>query len=93
MNSNWRNRPTTINHMSQSVNYLIGIDESGNANLKQVQNAKQQGIEPADSEKHFTIIACAINNNNLKHSQDIIMEIKNKYWEDGPFEYRGLFSF
>ena len=44
MNSNWRNRPTTIEHMSQSVNYLVGIDESGSANLKQVQKAKRKGI-------------------------------------------------
>lgn len=89
MNSNWRNRPTTIEHMSQSVNYLVGIDESGSANLKQVQKAKRKGIEPADSEKHFMIIACAINNNNLKRSQDRIMEIKNKYWKNGLFDYRG----
>lgn len=89
MNSNWRNRPTTIEQISPSVNYLIGIDESGSANLKQVQMSKQLGMEPADSERHFTIIACAINNNDLKPSQDIIMEIKNKYWKDGFFNYEG----
>lgn len=89
MNSNWRNRPTTIEQISPSVNYLIGIDESGSANLKQVQMSKQLGMEPADSERHFTIIACVINNNDLKPSQDIIMEIKNKYWKDGFFNYEG----
>lgn len=41
MNSNWRNRPTTIEQMTPSVNYLIGIDESGGSNLKQVQKAKK----------------------------------------------------
>ena len=60
MNSNWRNRPTTIEEITQSVNYLIGIDESGGSNLKQVQKAKNLGISPAESEKHFTIMACLI---------------------------------
>ncbi len=45
MNSNWRNRPTTIDYISKSIDYIISIDESGSANLRQVQKAKRSGKE------------------------------------------------
>lgn len=89
MNSNWRNRPTTIEQITQSVNYLIGIDESGGSNLKQVQKAKKLGILPAESEKHFTIMACSIQFDNLKSTEKKIMDIKNKYWNNAFFNYEG----
>ena len=89
MNSNWRNRPTTIDYISKSVDYIVSIDESGNANLKQVQNAKRNGTEAADSEKHFTVTACSIAMTDFETARDMVMELKRKYWEDALFEYRG----
>ncbi len=89
MNSNWRNRPTTIDYISKSVDYIISIDESGSANLKQVQKAKRNGTEAADSEKHFTITACSIAMTNFRTVRDMVMELKRKYWKDALFEYNG----
>lgn len=61
MNSNWRNRPTTIDFIDRNrIDAIINIDESGSANLKQVVKAKHAGTPPADSEKHFTVTACVI---------------------------------
>ena len=89
MNSNWRNRPTTIDYISKSVNYIVSIDESGNANLKQVQNAKRNGTEATDSEKHFTVTACSIAMTDFETARDMVMELKRKYWKDALFEYKG----
>lgn len=89
MNSNWRNRPTTIDYISKSVDYIVSIDESGNANLKQVQKAKRNGTEVADSEKHFTVTACSIAMTDFETARDMVMELKRKYWKDALFEYKG----
>ena len=51
MNSNWRNRPTTIDYISKSIDYVVGIDESGTSSLKKVLEAKRKGIEVPDSER------------------------------------------
>lgn len=89
MNSNWRNRPTTIDYISKSVDYIISIDESGNANLGQVQKAKQRGVQAADSERHFTVTACAIAMSNFESSRDMVMDLKRKYWTNALYDYKG----
>ncbi len=89
MNSNWRNRPTTIDYIPKSVDYVISIDESGNANLKQVLKAKKSGEEVADSEKHFTVTACTIALSDFETARDMVMNLKRKYWQDAFFDYKG----
>ena len=89
MNSNWRNRPTTIDYISKNMNYIISIDESGSASLKQVQKAKRKGTEADNSEKHFTVTACSIAMTDFATARDMVMELKRKYWKDALFEYEG----
>lgn len=89
MNSNWRNRPTTIDYISKSVDYIISIDESGSPNLKQVKKAFRNGVEAADSEKHFTVTACSIAMSDFETAREKIMALKRKYWKDALFEYDG----
>ncbi len=89
MNSNWRNRPTTIDYISKDIDYIISIDESGNSDLKQAIKAKAEGTNVVDSEKHFTITACAIKMENFETARDMVMDLKLKYWENGFFSYKG----
>lgn len=89
MNSNWRNRPTTIDYLSKSVDYIISIDESGSANLRQVKKAIRNGTEVADSEKHFTVTACSIAMADFETARDMVMALKNKYWQNALFDYNG----
>lgn len=91
MNSNWRNRPTTIDFIDRNrIDAIINIDESGNANLKQVVKAKHAGTPPADSEKHFTVTACVISMADFAEARDMVMALKNKYWTDGLYSYKGI---
>lgn len=90
MNSNWRNRPTTIDYIPKTIDYLIGMDESGSSNLKQVQKAKRTGKEPVESEKHFTVTACSIKMSDFETARDMVMEVKHKYWENALFNYKGV---
>ena len=89
MNSNWRNRPTTIDYISKKVDYIVSIDESGSVSLKQVQKAKRKGTEADNSEKHFTVTACSIAMADFVTARDMIMGLKRKYWKDALFEYEG----
>lgn len=90
MNSNWRNRPTTIDYIDgNKINVVINIDESGSANLKQVVKAKRAGVPPVESEKHFTVTACAISMKDFIQARDMVMALKTKYWTDGLYTYKG----
>jgi hypothetical protein len=91
VNSNWRNRPTTIDFIDRNrIDAIINIDESGSANLKQVVKAKHAGTPPADSEKHFTVTACVISMADFAEARDMVMALKNKYWTDGLYSYKGI---
>ena len=90
MNSNWRNRPTTIDYISKDIDWIIGIDESGSPSLKQVQKAHRNGTEAVESERHFTVTAAAIKMENFGTARDMVMALKNKYWKDALFTYKGV---
>lgn len=89
MNSNWRNRPTTIDYIPRSIDYIISIDESGNANLSQVIKAKASGQEVAQSEKHFEITACVIPTSEFENTKEMVMNLKHKYWNNAIYNYNG----
>nr|DAZ62490.1 MAG TPA: Protein of unknown function (DUF3800) [Caudoviricetes sp.] len=89
MNSNWRNRPTSIDYVPREIDYIISVDESGNSSLEQVLRAKRGGSAVAQSEKHFTITACSIAMSDLEHCRDMVMELKNKYWKHALYNYAG----
>lgn len=89
MNSNWRNRPTTIDYISKDIDWVIGIDESGSPSLKQVQKAKKACTGAVESERHFTVTAAAIKMSDFITARDMVMQLKNKYWNDALFMYKG----
>ena len=89
MNSNWRNRPTTIDYISKDIDWIVGIDESGTSSLKQVLKAKKAGEAAVDSERHFTVTAAAIRMSDFVTARDMVMSLKNKYWENALFTYKG----
>ena len=90
MNSNWRNRPTNIDYISKDIDVIVAIDESGTASLKGAIKANKNGGECSESERYFTVIACAIKTKNFTESRDIVMALKNKYWNDALFSYNGI---
>ncbi len=87
MNSNWRNRPTNIERIKKSINWVLFIDESGTPSLSSVEKAKKRGVAPPDSEIHFTVTACAVKMDNFTNNRDLVMSVKNMHWENGLFQY------
>ncbi len=88
MNSNWRNRPTTIDEVPATIDWIVSIDESGSSDLKYIQKSMVTGATVDSGSKLFTITACAIKTNSLNDSRDIVMSVKNKYWENALYCYK-----
>ena len=90
VNSNWRNRPTTIDYIrTDQIDVIINIDESGSANLKQVLKAKNKKSCLVESEKHFIVTACVIAMQSFSKTRDMVMALKNKYWPEAIYTYKG----
>lgn len=90
MNLNWRNRPTTIDYIPAYIDYIVGIDESGTASLKKVLEAKRNGTMVPNSECHFTVTAVLLYMKRFDEARDMVMSLKNKYWQDALFSYGNL---
>ena len=90
MNSNWRNRPTTIDEVNKNdVDVIISIDESGSPSIKPALKAVDTGVPLNISEKHFTVTACTINMSDFERARDMVMDLKHKYWSNALFTYKG----
>lgn len=89
LNSNWRNRPTSIDYFSKDIDYIISIDENGTSSLKKVDEAKQKNVQVPDYEKHFVVTACVIKVSDFELARDKVMSLKEKYWENALFNYDG----
>jgi len=88
LNKNWRNRPTHIDSIPRNIDYIIGIDESGNADLKHVRNAKTSGKSLDKNERHFTVTACCIATSKFVDTREAVMALKHKYWQNALFQYK-----
>lgn len=89
MNNNWRNRPTTINYIPRSIDYVIAIDENGTSNLKHVIKAKRAGREIDINERFFTVTACIFKMRLFDNIRDNIMSLKYLFWKDALYNYLG----
>ena len=89
MNSNWRNRPTSIDFIPKDIDYVISIDENGTSNLKKVCQSKKTGQPIPKSERHFVVTACLMRTCDIDSSAEMVMTLKRKYWDDALFLYAG----
>lgn len=84
----WRNRPTHIDYLSSSTDNIAFIDESGTPSLKKVIKSDLQGTTLDENERYFTVTACLIKRTDFEALQDLVMELKFKYWKDALFVYK-----
>ena len=80
MNLSWRNRPKFKQNWPEDVDIILFIDETG--------DSKYEGLEKSNN-KYFTIAGCAFKKEDYRETMANITELKNKYWEDGLYSYKG----
>lgn len=84
----WRNRPKFITHCPKDIDVILFIDESGISSLKSVKKHLSKNTPLNEGEKMFSICGCLIQKKNLSTITKDILEVKNKHWENGCFQYK-----
>ena len=85
----WRNRPTFKDYWPKDVDVIMFVDESGDSHLKSIKKNIKNGKEVQSNNRYFTITGCIIRKENFLNAGNEIIKIKEKYWENGLFNYKG----
>lgn len=83
----WRNRPTYIEKWPKDTDAIMFIDENGDASLKNIKEKISNEKLIDNNERFFTITGCVIKKKDFISIRNDIIALKNKYWEDGKFNY------
>ncbi|CBH20241.1 conserved protein of unknown function [Acetoanaerobium sticklandii] len=86
----WRNRPTYIEKWPKHTDVIMFIDENGESSLKNIQKKIKKGSKIDINEKIFTITGCVINKKNFLEVRENIISLKDKYWDEGKFNYNNI---
>jgi hypothetical protein len=82
----WRNRPKFIDYCSPNIDYTLFIDENGSDDLKDILKSPSKY---KNKKEVLTITGVAIKTSDLQNIKKSIMVLKNKYWRNGLFPYKG----
>lgn len=89
MIDDWRERPTVIDEIDDSVDSILSLDENGITDLKGV---RKNIIDVASNREHpdrwFTISGVSINREDYEDFKDLMRTVKYKHWHDGCFDYK-----
>lgn len=89
MLDDWRIKPTIIEYWPDDTDVIMGIDENGTAEIKSILPKVRAGKEISDNDKYFTLTGVSFNKNGHSRLKDKMLSIKNKYWTDGLYPYKG----
>lgn len=84
MQLEWYEYPQKIKTWNIGIDYVMFIDENGNAGaIKEIFQKRLNGISISDDEKYFTITGCIFEKKNYSIARNNIRKLKEKYWENG----------
>ena len=89
MNTNWTIKPTEIKNWEKNIDYVMFIDENGNNDISRILQFISQRKNVDINDRFFTITGCIFKKNDYKVAKDELNNLKNKYWNNGTFEYNG----
>ena len=92
MNDFW-DSPTVGETINKEANYIIAIDESGSCSYalnlsKKIRNREDFVVD--ENRRYFTLCAVVFRKNDYISTQKLISNLKNKYWKNGNYNYRGI---
>ncbi|UOK57381.1 DUF3800 domain-containing protein [Bacillus sp. OVS6] len=89
MMSDWRERPTVIDYLDESIQSFLSIDENGTTDLAGVRKNILPILTQNDHpDRWFTISGVAIDRNDYMHFKDLISTVKFKHWNQGCYDYK-----
>ena len=89
MYSEWTIKPTKIDTWNKDVNYVMFVDENGNSDIKHLLKGISKNLPVDENDKYFTVTGCIFTKNDYLIAKQKINELKNKYWNNGCFDYKG----
>ena len=91
---NWYEYPQKIKSWNVGIDYVMFIDENGNAGaINEIFKKRLNGIPITVDEKYFTITGCIFNKKSYSIMRNNIRKLKEKYWENGFHFCKSLFKF
>ncbi|SKB00056.1 Protein of unknown function [Caloramator quimbayensis] len=85
----WRNRPTFIESCPEDIDYILFVDENGDSNLKYIKKCIINKHLPDNNNRFLTITGTIVKKEDLTNIKNKILALKQKYWENGMFYYKG----
>ncbi|WFF74036.1 DUF3800 domain-containing protein [Proteiniclasticum sp. QWL-01] len=81
-----------INYYPEIIDWIAFIDESGDHDIKNLLKKKRSGVSfdimnSKRSNINFCISACIFYKSDIEDCKNLIMCLKNKYWDLGKFLY------
>lgn len=89
MDNSWTNRPTKINNWERGIDYVMFVDENGNSDVSHILKNITQRNPINVNDKYFTVTGCIFSKKDYIFAKQKIDELKNKYWENGFYQYKG----
>lgn len=86
----WRIEPTAIDYWPEDVEYIMALDENGISSLKFVRRCIKNNQPIPDEEVFFTLTGVVLNRENFIYMKKQFERIKNKYWVNGFYDYKGV---
>jgi hypothetical protein len=90
--SDWKIRPTLIEHWDEHIDTIMAIDENGTTDLKGIQKKIRNHIlelhKLSNEDNLFTITGVVLERGNFPRFRDAINTLKYAYWEEGKFKYK-----
>ena len=86
--NNWIERPTQITKWDNTIDYVMFVDENGNSDITNTLKNITQRIPIDINDKYFTVTGCIFTKKEYAKARNELNKLKNKYWENGCFEYK-----
>ncbi|RJG26724.1 DUF3800 domain-containing protein [Paenibacillus thiaminolyticus] len=87
----WRSRPRIIEYWPDGVDYIMGMDESGTADLVSISRKVAAGKEDEIdfTMRDFTLTGVIVDQNRYDELKRVVNEVKFKHWDQGLYRHNG----
>jgi hypothetical protein len=84
----WRIRPKILHYWPEGTDIIMGIDENGTAEIKNIVKKIRNDQEINDNDKYFTLTGVSFNQAGYSVLKEKMNEIKFRHWNEGLYQYK-----
>ncbi|MFV9511795.1 DUF3800 domain-containing protein [Tepidibacillus sp. LV47] len=84
----WKKRPTILNYWPDNIDFIMGMDENGTADLKSIRKIIDKNQTVPQPSKIFTLTGVVTNLEEYERLKNLMNDIKFTYWKEGLYPYK-----